>query len=48
MFIYEGVERRFMKLIKVNFFKAFLPIFGICYKKVNGKIVVTGFYKKVF
>ena len=37
-----------MKLIKINFFKTILFDYGICYKKVNGKIIVIGFYKKVF
>ena len=37
-----------MKLVKMNVFRAILPSLGICYKKVGGHILVTGFYKEIF
>lgn len=37
-----------MQLIKVNhFLEILLPNLAISYKKVNGKAVVTGFYRKI-
>ena len=37
-----------MRLIKPNsFLKIFLPNLAISYKKVNGKLNISGFYKKV-
>ena len=37
-----------MRLIKSNsFLKIFLPNLAISYKKVNGKLNISGFYKKV-
>ncbi len=37
-----------MRLIKSNLFlKIFLPNLAISYKKVNGKLNISGFYKKV-
>lgn len=37
-----------MKLIKLNIFKAILPVIGISYKKVFDGILVTGFYRKIW
>ena len=37
-----------MKLMRTNFFvKILLPNLAISYKKVNGKLNISGFYKKV-
>lgn len=37
-----------MKLIRINFFvKMILPNLAIAYKKVDGKIFISGFYRKV-
>ena len=37
-----------MRLIKMNVFRAILPSLGICYKKVGGSVLITGFYRKIF
>ena len=37
-----------MILMKTNYFvKLFLPNLAITYKKINGRIIISGFYRKI-
>ncbi len=45
MFIYRGEK---MRLIRQNsFIMVFLSDFGVSYRIINGKIKITGLYKRV-